>query len=292
MNLPNVNAPEWKIRLENGLEDGHGSRPEKILEKRLIEGPPGRAPLVFLHEGLGSVSLWTQRGLDWPAAVCAATGRRGLVYSRQGYGKSPPSPLVRPPGSAAGRPAGRLPPDYMQAHAWEFLPAWLRELEIEKPVLIGHSDGATIALLYASRHLVASCISMAPHVFVEAVALRSIAAAKAAYEESQGHENGLRAKLARHHADVDGAFWQWNDVWLSEDFRSFDMRRDCARITAPLLVIQGREDDYGTLMQLDAIAAAAPQAQKVVLDDCGHSPHRDQPQRTLEAIAGFLATTP
>ncbi|MDO9406500.1 MAG: alpha/beta hydrolase [Polaromonas sp.] len=260
------------------------------LEVRHIDGPSGAAPIVFLHEGLGSVSLWTQRGLDWPLALCAATGRAGLVYSRQGYGQSAPSPLIRPDATLQGRPSGRLPPDYMQQEAWQVLPALLRAQGIDRPVLLGHSDGATIALLYASRYPVTGCIVMAPHVFVEEVALSSISAATAAYENSTGQTDGLRARLARHHADVDGAFWQWNDVWLSKGFRSFDIRQDCARITAPLLAIQGRQDEYGTLAQLDEISRAAPQTQQALLDDCGHSPQRDQPEQTLQVIADFLKT--
>ena len=261
---------------------------DMALEIRHIEGSAHLKPLVFLHEGLGSVSQWTHRGLDWPASVCAATGRTGLVYSRAGYGQSPAHPQVRPEGSATGRPGGRLQPDYMQREAWAVLPALLSELKIDRPVLVGHSDGATIALLHASKNPVTACIAMAPHVFVEDVALKSISEAKTAYDVSASQENGLRARLSRHHHDVDGAFWQWNDVWLSDGFRSFDIRSDCRRITAPLLALQGRGDEYGTLAQLDEIAAAAPNASTLVLEDCGHSPQRDQPGTTREAIASFI----
>ena len=249
------------------------------LEVKQIDGSSLLAPLVFLHEGLGSVSLWTQRGVDWPAAVCEATGRAGLVYSRRGYGNSQPV--------AAGRDV--LKADYMHREAWEVLPALLQHLQgghtgYGKPVLIGHSDGATIALLYASRHPVTACIAMAPHVLVEDVAVKAITEAASAFKAP-----GLRERLARHHADVDGAFWQWNDVWLSQAFRSFDIRPECAGINAPLLLIQGEGDEYGTMRQLDEIALAAPHARQLRLAGCGHSPQRDQPQKTLEAIAGFLA---
>jgi pimeloyl-ACP methyl ester carboxylesterase len=246
------------------------------LEVQQIAGKNGLAPLVFLHEGLGSVSLWTQRGLDWPQAVCEATGRAGLVYSRRGYGRSD---LV---------PAGRncLAADYMQREAWEVLPALLKKLQLKNPVLLGHSDGATIALLYASRFPVTACIAMAPHVLVEDVAVKAITQAKTAFES-----NGLRERLAKHHQDVDGAFWQWNDVWLSEPFSHFDIRPECRAITAPLLLVQGLGDEYGTMYQLDEIALAAPHAQQLRLADCGHSPHRDQPAKTIEAIADFLSTT-
>jgi pimeloyl-ACP methyl ester carboxylesterase len=245
------------------------------LELRRIAGQPDLAPIVFLHEGLGSVALWTQRGLDWPQAVCAATGRAGIVYSRRGYGHSATVPDVR--GS------GRLQPDYMHAEAWEVLPALLRALDISRPVLLGHSDGATIALLHASRHPVSACIAMAPHVLVEDIAVQAITEARTAFESG-----GLRDRLARYHADVDAAFWQWNDIWLSDAFRRFDIREECSRITAPLLLIQGLDDEYGTMRQLDEIARVAPHARQLRLAACGHSPQRDQPGQTVEAIADFL----
>jgi pimeloyl-ACP methyl ester carboxylesterase len=249
------------------------------LEFQQIAGPAGRAPIVFLHEGLGSVSLWTQRGKSWPQAVCEATGRAGLVYSRRGYGQSDAIADVR--GS------GRLAPDYMQREAWEVLPALLGVLNIEQPVLLGHSDGASIALLHASRHPVSAAVVMAPHLMVEDIAVQAITQATTAFESG-----GLRDRLARHHADVDSAFWQWNDVWLSPGFRSFDIRPDCRRIRAPLLAIQGLDDEYGSMAQLDALALAAPQTVQLRLPDCGHSPQRDQPERTLEAVTAFLHPLP
>jgi pimeloyl-ACP methyl ester carboxylesterase len=148
------------------------------LETQRIAGRADLAPIVFLHEGLGSVALWTQRGLSWPEAVCAATGRAGLVYSRRGYGQSDPVPDVRAaPGESGGQRTGRLLPDYMHREAWDVLPALLEALQISKPVLLGHSDGASIALLHASRHPVAACIAMAPHVLVEDIAVQAIAQA-------------------------------------------------------------------------------------------------------------------
>ena len=253
---------------------------DQQLEVRQINGSETLTPIVFLHEGLGSVSMWTQRGLDWPLAVCQATGRAGIVYSRRGYGQSDPAPKRRDTFSP-GRNV--LPPDYMHREAFDVLPALLAELQIERPVLLGHSDGATIALLHASKLPVATCIAMAPHVLVESIAVKAIGQAKEAFESGD-----LRQRLAKHHADVDGAFWQWNDVWLSEGFASFDIRQECQRITAPLLLVQGLNDEYGTMLQLDEIAQAAPHAQQIRLANCGHSPHRGQPQLCLEGIANFL----
>jgi pimeloyl-ACP methyl ester carboxylesterase len=253
------------------------------LEVQRIAAPAGaapKAPLVFLHEGLGSVTLWR----DWPASLCAATGRAGVVCSRQGYGQSDPVPDVRgEPAERDGQRSGRLPPDYMHREAWEVLPALLRHLAITAPVLVGHSDGGSIALLHASRHPVAACVVLAPHVIVEDISLRSIEQARHAYLFE-----GLRDRLARYHADVDCAFWQWNDVWLSDGFRSFDIRDDCRRIGAPLLAIQGLDDPYGTLAQIRDIATAAPQTRLLELPACGHSPHRDQPEAVNAAIADFL----
>lgn len=245
------------------------------LEVRQIAGNNTLAPIVFLHEGLGSVSLWTQRGLDWPLAVCQATGRAGVVYSRRGYGQSSAAP--------AGRNA--LPPDYMHHEAFGVLPALISALHIKPPVLLGHSDGATIALLHASQFPVSACIAMAPHVVVESMAVNAIGQAKLAFEAGD-----LRQRLAKHHADVDGAFWQWNDVWLSKAFASFDIRAECQRVTAPLLLIQGLHDEYGTMRQLDEIALAAIHAKQLRLADCGHSPHRDQPQHCVDGIVDFLQT--
>lgn len=245
------------------------------LELHRIEGAEGAhagSPMVFLHEGLGSVAMWR----DWPDRLCNAAGRAGVVYSRRGYGRSAPVPDVR--GS------GRLASDYMHREAWEVLPALLAQLDIPRPVLVGHSDGGTIALLHASRFSVEACIVMAPHVIVEDVSVASITQAREAYA------SGLRERLARYHEDVDVAFWQWNDIWLSDDFRSFDIRDDCRHITAPLLAIQGEGDPYGTMAQIDEIAANAPHTRLLKLPDCGHSPHKDQPEAVIEAIRAFLAS--
>lgn len=243
------------------------------LELQRIGVPGGgRAPLIFLHEGLGSVAMWR----DWPALFCAASGRAGIVYSRRGYGGSDPVPDVR--GS------GRLGPDYMHREAFEVLPALLSQLGIARPVLVGHSDGGTIALLHASRHPVTACVVMAPHVMVEEMSVRAIREAKEAWEAGE-----LRPRLERYHADVDCAFWQWNDAWLSPAFRSFDIRPDCRRITAPVLAIQGKDDPYGTLRHIDEIAPTQGRFEKYVLAECGHSPHRDQPEKVTARMREFLA---
>ena len=240
------------------------------------------APLVFLHEGLGSVAMWR----DWPAQLCQATGRAGWVYSRLGYGQSDAVPDVRG--------AGRLKPDYMHGEAWAVLPALLEALHLKAPVLVGHSDGGSIALLHASRFPVSACVVMAPHVLVEDISVTSITQARTAFEVGD-----LRQRLARYHADVDGAFWQWNDVWLSAAFRSFDIRPDCHRIAAPVLAIQGKDDPYGTMRQIEEIQTSVSEIghrpsknvnsllQK--LERCGHSPHRDQMALTTKLIVDFLA---
>lgn len=265
----------------------HGTR----LEVRHIPGPPDRAPLVFLHEGLGCVAMWTQRGRDWPEELCAATARAGWIYSRRGYGQSDPVSDVRgEPRSEGFWHQGRHEPDYMHREAFEVLPRLLESLEVRSPVLVGHSDGATIALLHASRHPVTATLAMAPHVFVEEVSIRSIEAARAAYLAPG--DRGLRERLARHHRDVDNAFWQWNDIWLSPSFRNFDIRDDCRKIHTPVLALQGADDEYGTLQQIRDIGQQLPTAHTLVLQACGHSPHRDQPDAVTDAMTRFLAALP
>ena len=248
------------------------------LEVRHIATPntdPTLAPMVFLHEGLGSVAMWTQRGVDWPLAVCQATGRSGWVYSRRGYGQSDRPIDVRG--------ANALTPDYLHHESWQVLPELLAQIGVEKPVLLGHSDGASIALLYASHSPVSACIAMAPHVIVEDISVSAIQLAKTAFEHGD-----LRQRLARFHADVDTAFWQWNDIWLSPAFRPFDIRSICHAITDPVLALQGRQDAYGTLQQINDIQTQG-RIERVVIEDCGHTPHRDQPERALALVVDFLA---
>jgi pimeloyl-ACP methyl ester carboxylesterase len=247
------------------------------LEVQRIAAPAGgrRAPIVFLHEGLGSVAMWR----DWPAQVCAATGRAGIVYSRRGYGGSDPVEDVRG--------TGRLRPDYMHREAFDVLPALLEALGVRAPVLLGHSDGGSIALLHASRFPLSACVVMAPHVIVEEVSVRSIEQAREAYRSG-----GLRERLARYHANVDVAFWQWNDVWLSAGFRAFDIRPECRRIQAPVLAVQGLDDPYGTLRQVEEIAPTAGPFELEAVPACGHSPHRDQTDLVTARVTRFLVGMP
>lgn len=258
-----------------------------LLEVEHLPGPThaaAAAPLVFLHEGLGSNAMWR----DWPRLLCALVGRPGWVYSRRGYGLSEPVPDIRRPSfEADGVRNGRLRPDYMHHEAWSVLPALLTQLGVERPVLIGHSDGGTIALLYASRHPVSACIVMAPHTTVESESIRSIAQAREAFTTGD-----LRQRLARYHQHVDCAFWQWNDIWLDPAFRDFDIRAACSNITAPVLAIQGEDDPYGTLAQINDIDLPPTQIRRLVLPDCGHSPHRDQTEAVNRRIGSFLEPIP
>jgi len=229
---------------------------------------PGASPLVFLHEGLGSAALWR----DFPERLAARTGAGALVYSRYGFGASDP---LREPRA----------PDYLEREALDALPEVLTQRGIEDPVLVGHSDGATIALIHAARgHPVRGVVLEAPHVFVEDVTIASIAAAREAYATTD-----LRPRLARYHDDVEGAFRGWNDIWLDPRFRDWSIEPYLAAITCPTLVIQGADDEYGTPAQLDAIAAQLGGAvETLLLPDCKHSPHRDQPEATLAAMARFV----
>ena len=241
------------------------------------------APLVFLHEGLGSVGLWR----DWPARLCAATGRAGWLYSRQGYGRSSPIADIRGPSRqhVDGSRSGRLRPDYQQREALEVLPRVLDTLGIQAPVLIGHSDGATIALIHAAHHPVSACVVMAPHVMVEDITLAGLRQARQAWEDGP-----LQHSLARHHDAPEVAFWQWNEAWLDPAFHGFDIRDTCSQIRAPLLAIQGHDDAYGSMAQLDELARVAPQTRLLKLSDCGHEPHREQAQQVTQAITDFLAS--
>jgi pimeloyl-ACP methyl ester carboxylesterase len=248
------------------------------LETRFIAGSDALAPLVFLHEGLGSVAMWQTKQTDWPLAICQQTGRQAWVYSRRGYGQSDTIADIR------GK--NRLKPDYMHQHAWQELPELMDKLKLKKPILIGHSDGGSIALLHAARHAVTAAVVMAPHLFVEEMSLQAIEAARQAYLHGD-----LRSKLARFHLDVDCAFWQWNDIWLSPEFRAFDIQQACLPITAPVLALQGEDDAYGSLRHVLELVTQG-EVKQAVLKACGHSPHRDQYDISLAHVTGFLNALP
>jgi pimeloyl-ACP methyl ester carboxylesterase len=234
------------------------------------EGPV----LVFLHEGLGSLSMWR----DFPERLAGALGMRGLVYSRPGYGQSTPR--------AAGE---RWGVDFMHRQAHEVLPAFLDAAGAagERCWFYGHSDGGSIALLYAARfpERVAGLIVAAPHVFVEEVAIASIERARAAYLGGD-----LRRRLARHHVDLDSAFWGWNDIWLAPAFRSWTIEREIAAISCPVLALQGVDDEYGTMEQIRRVALAVPGTELLEIAQCGHSPHRDQPDAVIRAAVRFAGS--
>jgi pimeloyl-ACP methyl ester carboxylesterase len=240
------------------------------LECARIRGARNAPTLVFLHEGLGSVALWK----DFPARVAAATGCPALVYSRAGYGRSSPASLPRAP-------------DYLHIEALTVLPALLDRLAIADPVLVGHSDGASIALLHAGSgsRSVRALVNLAPHVFVEDVSIASITEARRQFDTTD-----LRDRLARRHADPDAAFRGWNDIWLSPASRAWNIEASLPNVRCPLLLIQGLDDEYGTTDQLDAIERqAGGSVTRVELAACRHSPHRDQPEATLAAIVDFIA---
>ena len=239
------------------------------LEVQKIPGTDASAPtLVFLHEGLGSVAMWR----DFPQKAAAATGCPAVVYSRYGYGQS----------EVLSEPRGV---DYMHVEALEALPELLERLRVPDPVLVGHSDGGSIALIYAaSRSDVKGLVVMAPHVFVEDLSVRSIAEAKLAFEGTD-----LPQKLDRYHADAAKTFRGWNDIWLHPDFRGWNIEEVLPRVTCPMLAIQGFDDEYGTMAQLEAIARQTGGPIELLrLADCRHSPHRDQPQVVLEALSRFV----
>jgi pimeloyl-ACP methyl ester carboxylesterase len=243
----------------------------RSIEAVELPGDPGRRPLVLLHEGLGSVGLW--RG--FPAALNEATGRRVLVFSRFGHGRSEPPPRPRTTG-------------FFHVEALEVLPALLPQLDASNPILVGHSDGGSIALIHAAYHPVAGLALIAPHVFVEDVTVEEIARTRELYESG-----GLRERMARHHDDPDAAFYGWNDVWLDPEFREWTIEADARGLTAPLLLMQGADDPYGTLEQIDRIRAGVRgPVERVVLEDTGHSPHVERPDVVVAAVAEFVARLP
>jgi pimeloyl-ACP methyl ester carboxylesterase len=250
------------------------------IEYERFPGAGNRATVVMLHEGLGSVAMWR----DFPARVAATTAHTVVAYSRIGYGKSDTLPDSDDP-SGPRRHLRR--PDFMHREAFDLLPALLAAQGIERPVLFGHSDGGSIALLYASRHPLTGLIVMAPHVKVEDVSIASIEEARKAWETTD-----MGAKLAKYHDDPEGAFRGWNDAWLAPDFRDWNIEAELPLIRAPILAIQGEEDQYGSLYQIEEIARRNPRTRLFKIPACGHSPHRDHPDIVLGAVQSFLATLP
>ena len=240
------------------------------IEYRFVQpAVAGGRDLVMLHEGLGSVSMWR----EFPERLARATGCRTLVYSRYGYGRSSPLESARSV-------------DYMHEEARRWLPAILERLDIRRPILFGHSDGASIALIHAASDAseAAAIVVLAPHIKVEDLTVRNIAAAKEAYLHTD-----LPMRLSRHHVDADSAFWGWNRIWLDPAFRDWNIEALLPSIRCPILAIQGEDDEYGTMEQIMGIARAIPDSTLLSLAACRHSPHRDQPEAVLAAAAEFIA---
>lgn len=244
------------------------------IEYQWVGDDDGSLPLiVFLHEGLGSLAMWK----DFPERFCRASGCRGLVYSRPGYGQSTPR--------AADE---HWDVDFMHRQADGVLPALLEALQIDAddpPWLFGHSDGGSIALLYAAANprRVSGLVVLSPHIMVEELSIESIEKARQAYLQTE-----LKRKLGRYHADPDSAFWGWNDIWLHASFRPWSIENEIEAIRCPLLAIQGVDDEYGTLQQVRGIAVRVAQTEVIELADCGHSPHRDRPQQVIAGVSCFV----
>ncbi|HYF59187.1 MAG TPA: alpha/beta fold hydrolase [Burkholderiaceae bacterium] len=249
----------------------------RIEVARVGVADPGAPCMVFLHEGLGSVAAWR----DFPRRLCERLGLRGLLYSRPGYGRSTPR--------AAGERWGT---DFMDRQATEVLPAVLEACGVDAgrapPWLFGHSDGGSIALIHAARFpdRVAGVVALAPHLFVEDLSVRSIREAREDYLHG-----GLRERLARFHDDVDSAFFGWNDAWLDPAFERWSIEPLMPAVRGPVLAVQGRDDRYGTMAQIEAIARAVPGTRLLALEGCGHSPHRDRPDEVVGAVGRLLADT-
>ena len=249
------------------LIDGHWLEAVRI-EARRSDSPT----IVMLHEGLGSVSHWR----DFPSELADATGAGVFVFSRYGHGASDILKESRPI-------------SYMHHEAQVVLPELLHQVGIERPVLLGHSDGASIAIIYAGTFPDSplGLILLAPHVFVENLSVISIEEAREVYKQTD-----LPQRLARHHAHVESLFWGWNNIWLDPNFRAWNIESFLDPIRFPVLVLQGAQDPYGTIKQVEAIQRRIPSASAVLLDDCRHAPHRDQRDATLSAISLFFGSLP
>jgi pimeloyl-ACP methyl ester carboxylesterase len=241
----------------------------KRLETLWLEPEQAARPtIVMLHEGLGSIALWK----DFPQRLALATGCGVLVYSRYGHGGS--DKLLE-----------KRPVEFMHHEGDVVLPELLDKLGIARPILLGHSDGGSIALIFAGKYPERPRALMleAPHVLVEDLSVASITQAKDQYQTTS-----MRSKLARYHKHVDETFWGWNDIWLDPQFRSWNIGEYLPAIRCPVLCIQGEEDEYGTIAQVKAIRAAVPATEIMMLPNCRHSPHRDQPEAALEKMVEFV----
>ena len=252
----------------------------KRLETLLLSPAADAPTIVMLHEGLGSIAMWK----DFPVQLAHATGCRVIVYSRYGHGKSQ-------------RLAEKRSVDFMHHEAQVVLPEILRQFQIERPILLGHSDGASIAIIFAGSgaasasaagahpQQVRALILEAPHVFVEDFGLQSIANIRTLFESTD-----LPKKLARYHDHVEEVFFGWNNIWLDPTFRQWNIDKYSSAITCPVLIIQGENDKYGTQAQVQSIQRQIPAAQSRILPDCGHNPHRDHPNLTRDTMAKFIST--
>jgi pimeloyl-ACP methyl ester carboxylesterase len=242
----------------------------RAIETLELTGDEARRAIVLLHEGLGSVDLWR----DFPRALHAATGRRLIAFSRHGHGHSEP-------------PSQPRTPAFFHDEALTVLPELFAQLGVEAPLLVGHSDGGSIALIHAAHHPVAGIALLAPHVVVEDVTVTEIRAARERYRDGD-----LRARMARHHDDVDAAFWGWCDVWLDPAFRDWSLEAEAENVDCPTLLIQGRDDPYGTLDQLERIAVRVRGPVERLVVPGGHSPHLEAPDEVLAAVTAFSAALP
>jgi pimeloyl-ACP methyl ester carboxylesterase len=236
------------------------------IEAIELPGDLERRPLVLLHEGLGSVSTWR----DFPEALHLATSRRIVVFSRFGHGKSDPPPAPRTPA-------------FFHEEASSVLPQVLRQVDAQEPVLVGHSDGASIALIHAGTHPVSGLVLIAPHVVVERITLEAIRLTRERFETGD-----LRERLSRHHDHPEIAFRGWCDVWLDPAFETWSLEADAERVDCPILLIQGEDDPYGTLDQLERIEANVAGPIRRLIVPAGHNPHVDSDESVLREIARFL----
>ena len=280
-------SPGIRPGSESGYEVPQAQRDIDVAGHRLetcrYGSPAASLRVVLLHEGLGSVAAWR----DFPARLARQLGEPVLAYSRAGYGQSELPP------------ASPRKPTFMHHEAQSVLPALLRTLAIERPILVGHSDGASIALIHAGGLLRTTggaaktgprplgVVVLAPHLFVEPVTVGEIGKVAAAFDTS-----GLATRLSRYHRDPTATFRSWAGAWLSQEFLQWNIEDAVAAIRCPLLAIQGREDQYGSARQVERIGELLPHARTLLLDACRHSPHQDQPTAVLAALTGFVAGLP